>query len=40
MYELDVSQVIELFALFAAESSHANHVRMTWNEKRQDYEFD
>ena len=39
MYHIDILPLIELFALFAAESSHANHVRFTWNEKRQDYVF-
>jgi hypothetical protein len=39
MYQVEVAQLIELFSLFAADSSHAHHVRMEWSEKRQDYEF-
>lgn len=39
MYQADVRRVIELFALFAAEASHANHLSMTWNERRQDYDY-
>ena len=39
MYELNTGKLLDLFALFAHESSHAHHLRMTWNEKRQDYVF-
>src|SRR6185437_12460513 len=39
MYELEAEPLIELFARFADESSHAKYTRMIWNEKRRDYEF-
>ena len=39
MYELKAEPLIELFARFAHESSHAHYTGMTWNEKRRDYEF-
>ncbi|HXF24924.1 MAG TPA: hypothetical protein VN602_10415 [Gemmatimonadaceae bacterium] len=39
MYEMNAEALIELFARFAHESSHAHYTQMIWNEKRRDYEF-
>jgi hypothetical protein len=39
LYEIDLPELLDLFALFADDQSAADYVSMTWNEKKQDYVF-
>ena len=39
LYQIDILELLDLFAVFASEQSAADSVRMIWDERRQDYVF-